>query len=259
LSYGAARRFQKDRTHALLTATVTGAMPALTLSSAGVYADVPLAVYILLTTGALMQWRERGERGALLIALFGSACLPWVKREGIVYILALGAAALWLYRREPSTRWGVVLCVAASSFIAGAWSVFLRMQGTNNIDFLPLTFETARTNLNRLPEIALYFAKALSSYEWCVVWLLALLVLTARLFTRPIMPRDVLLVAPVLYLCAMAGSFLFSAFTPFSSHLASSGSRLIAQVTPLVVLWLGSQTAVPQLNRLNSKVSDASV
>lgn len=242
LTYGAARRLGVDAPRALLATAVVGSMPTLTLLAGQVIADIPFAVYALLTACALLEWIRHGERGSFLIALCGAACLPWTKREGLIFVLALGAAALLVAHRERRAWSGALACALTAAFVAGGWSVFLAAQGTGNTDFLPLTFDTLISNVNRLPEIALYFAKSLASYEWSFVWVLVALAATLHVLARRAVLGDMLLLAPLLYLGAMATGYLFSAFVPFESHLLSSGYRLVAQVTPLSVLWLASQT-----------------
>lgn len=259
LAYGAARRLRFHRTHALFITTLIGALPTITLLTAEVYADIPLAAYISLTTFALLEWVERGARGTLVLALIGAACLPWLKREGIIYVFALGISILFLGRHSRRASGGVLACLVTASIIGGGWSLYLHQSNADNTDFLPVTLDAVGANMNRLPTILVYFAQALSSYEWCFVWLFVLPPLVKRLFTPRVAPTDVFLLAPLLYLAIMATSYLFSAYTPLTEHLASSGYRLIAHVTPLVVLWLGVQVFAPQSSTERVMVRHASI
>lgn len=250
LTYGTARRLGVDAPRALLATCVLGSMPTLTLLAGQVIADVPYAVYALLTACALLEWVKDGERGSFLIAVCGAACLPWMKREGLIFVFALCAAALLVAHRERRARSGALACALAAALVAGGWTLFLAAQGTGNTDFMPLTLDTLISNLNRLPTVALYFVTSLASFEWSFVWVLVALIAVLQLCARRTVPGDLFLLAPLLYLGMMAASYLYSAFVPFENHLLSSGYRLVAQVTPLCLVWLASQTSIDTVSRI---------
>lgn len=238
VSYSAARRLGADTTRALLGTAILAAMPTLPLLAAEVYADIPLAVYALLTTITLLQWLARGARSALFIALLGAACLVWTKREGFIYLVVLAAVTLLLARTNRRAWQGAVALVGMGILVAGAWWIFLSAQNTANIDFLPLTVQTLTQSLGRVPVIVVYFAQSFISLEWSFVWVLAAFAAILQIPSWRLAPRDILLLAPLLYLAVMAGTYLVSGFVPFENHLNSSGYRLLAQMSPLLVLWL---------------------
>lgn len=244
LIYGGARRLGVDASRALLTTAVLGSIPTLTLLAGQAIADVPFAVYALLTALALLEWLAHGARGALFLALCGAACVTWTKREGLVFTLALAASTLLLAAQKRRAWSGALACALTAVLVAGAWGGFLAAQGTVNTDFLPITPLSLISNLNRIPAIALYFFRTLSSYEWSFVWILVVLVAIQQGLARRLVPGDFLLLAALLYVIVMGASYLFSAFVPFENHLLSSGYRLVAQVTPLVGLWLALQTRI---------------
>lgn len=241
LVYAAARTFDATQTRALLAAAVVGALAPIALLAAVNYADVPLAVYGLLTGTYLLVWIRRGSKSALAIALIGAACLAWTKREGFVLALSLSLATLTLWPRVSRARTGAFVCALASGLVAVSWTLWLAAQGTTNTDFLPLTLTSLMQNLYRVPTILFYFAQNLVSTHWTLIWISAFLLLLLRLVRRSDTAFDLYLVAAVLYLGAMSMTYLFSDYAPYTAHLASSGYRLIAHVTPLVVVWLALQ------------------
>jgi hypothetical protein len=76
------------------------------------------------------------------------------------------------------------------------------------------------------------------------VWVVVALACVWRLRAWHVAPGDILVLAPLLYIGFIAPTYIFSAFVPFQNHLASSGYRLVAQVTPPVILWLAGQSAL---------------
>lgn len=255
LVYVSARAFGATRTRALLAAAVVGALPTLALLAAENYADIPLAVYGIVTATYLLRWIERAERGALAVALVGAACLAWTKREGLVLALAISFSAFVLYPRVRRARVGSIACVLASSVVAVSWTLWLTVQGTTNPDHLPLTGDLVLQNLARIPTIASYFAGSIVSMQWGFVWLCAALIVLLRLARRAGATHDLYLVSASLYVLTMSLSYIFSDYAPYTAHLASSGYRLVAHVTPFIIIWLALQRA-PQPNITDPTTSD---
>lgn len=243
LVYAASRMFGATRSRALLASTVVGALPTVALLAAENYADIPLAVYGIVTVTYLLRWILRGERGALIVAIFGSACLAWTKREGLVLALAISFAAVALFPRVRRARVGTFACAVASSLISVSWTLWLSTQGTTNTDLSPITISTLQQNLDRIPPILFYFAATLVSPQWAFVWLCAALVLLLRLAWPADAAYDLYLASAFLYVAIMSSTYLFSDYAPYTAHLANSGYRLIAHVTPFIIIWLALQRA----------------
>jgi hypothetical protein len=235
------RRLGGDSTRAWLAAGAVAFMPGLALLSASVYADVPLAAYATMAMLALAEWCEHKSRGALWIAMGCCACLPWMKREGWVLVASMLLALILLAPRRAETWRAVVACGAGALLGAGGWDIFLARHDVSNPMLLPVTLETLYGNLERAPRIGFYFLREFINPQWSLVLPLAGIMIVTRLTltrTRILAPRALLLLAPLLYLGAMACGYFFSAYAPLSAHLANSGYRLVAQVTPPVVVWL---------------------
>lgn len=235
------RRLGGNDLRAWLAACAAGSLPGLTVLAASVYADVPLAAYATVAMLALVRWSERGERGALWIAMGCCACMPWLKREGWVIVASMLLALILLAPRRAETWRAVLGCGICALLGAGWWDIFLARYDVSNPTLLPVTAATLMANLERAPRIAQYFLREALNPQWSLVLPLAGIMVVTRLTltrTRVLAPRALLLLAPLLYIGAMACSYFFSAYTPLSAHLANSGYRLVAQVTPPVVVWL---------------------
>lgn len=248
--YYGVRRLARDDTRAWLALVAVTSMPTLTLMAGSGFADVPMAAYTTFAGVALVEWLERGERGALIVAMLCGACLPWLKNEGWILLGALLAAMLLCAPFHARTWRGILACGLAAILVAGTWYVFAALRASPSPTLLPMNFETLRANVGRVPSIALYFARELASPQFSFVFPLAALVFVARFWTRQrapfLSPHALLLLAPLLYVLVMSGTYIFSAFTPYRAHLANSAYRLILQVVPLVVIWIAVQMSLPQ-------------
>ncbi len=241
--YGVSR-LTGNRLRAWLATLVVGSLPGITLLAATMFADVPLAGFALVGTLALVEYLERENKGALGIALVSLGFLPWLKREGWILLGAVLVSMVLLAPRDGRTWRAFGSVLVGALFGAGSWYVFVAAHNVSNSDFLPLTWQTFSTNLDRVPTIAGYFAGELLNAQWSFVTVLGLLAVFVYIrahvtnLARVLAPRAIFFLAPLLYLGAMASVYLFSAYLPLSAHLASSGYRLIAQVVPLLVVWL---------------------
>lgn len=236
------RRLGGNDTRAWLAACAAGSLPGLTLLSASGYADVPLAAYATVAMLALVMWSERGERGALWIAVACCACVPWMNREGWIVVACMLCAFVVLAPRRAGTWRAAAACGAGALLGAGWWEIFVARAGATNPMLLPVTWETLWTNLERAPRIAWYFLREAFQPQWSLALPLAASVFVTRLIfsarASVWSPRALLLLAPLAYIAVMACGYFFSAYLPLSAHLANSGYRLIAQVTPPLVIWL---------------------
>jgi hypothetical protein len=253
ISYGYLLRNGLSTQRALLAAAVIGTMPALALLAAEVYADVPLALYALIAACYLYEWSERGKRGALYVGAMGAGFLPWTKREGWILLAAILFALLvvsFAARNRDRMRrafFGALAGGLAPAVIAAPWYVFTLREGVSSTDFLPLTLATLGANLDRIPTIARVILGDLLNPEWSFVIPLALAVLLILIWRgRERAPLVFFLLAALLYIVAISFLFVWSAFTPFVSHVLSAGYRLIAQVLPLAVIALGITIARDQ-------------
>jgi len=209
-------------------------------------ADVPLACYA--TAGAIQiaRWLERpdGRRAVLAGAFLGAAVL--VKMEGILWLLAIGAAIVWalMVRRRPwpFPSWRGLLLGAALL----AACLIIAVAARRSIPYSPywdLYAGAFRASwlvsvLDRPVRMAPYVLGQVSdrgAWGWC--WL----PVAAGLFLRRRFPPG----ADVLFLRAAAASMLGGylvvfILTPFHLywHLTTAFSRLILQVYPLVLLVL---------------------
>ena len=87
------------------------------------YADLWLALTLGLTTLAWVRWIIEGERGQLALAACLALCLPAIKLEGAVWLLAFGAVVVLdvLPRRWRWRTLGALAVVAVAAVAAGAF------------------------------------------------------------------------------------------------------------------------------------------
>ncbi|MCW5850214.1 MAG: hypothetical protein KIT87_09030 [Anaerolineae bacterium] len=212
-------------------------------SAASGYADFPLAVVYLGAVVYLADYALTHEPGSLRLAA-ALACLPWIKQEGLLLalcFLALAAAVLAAAEEES------LFCSCRLSWpLPLFWTSFLAWQESRPQDFLPLPLATLVGHLDRLGPIVVAVVDELTSLEqWGVVWLaFPVAALLARSAARsPFSCSDWLSLPIILY----GSTYLFSAWVPYSLHIASSLPRLLSHVAPLAVLLLG--LAMPAQDR----------
>ncbi|HSJ56912.1 MAG TPA: hypothetical protein VLC95_07010 [Anaerolineae bacterium] len=254
--YAAVRRRGASGTFALAVAAVVASMPQLALLAGIVFADLPLAALMAVAAVYLLEWIDDGSPAALTIAALAAGLLPWTKREGLLLLAALATATLvatwWVHAGDRGARlrraWHAIgACLLAAALLAGPWWLFIGRQGVmaDSSDFLPLTLDTLRANVARLPFVLSEVGKNLLRIDWSFVWPLALLVAvwpwrpTLSLARRTRRRLSAMLpITAGLYLGVMTAGYLFSSFVPFQAHFASTFYRLAAHVVPLVVLWV---------------------
>ena len=219
-------------------------------SAASGYADFPLAVVYLGAVVYLADYALTQEPGSLRLAAALALCLPWIKQEGVVLavcFLALAGVLLWQRRQGR----GNLLLVPAVLALPLCWAGFLAWQGApRSQDFLPFTLATLDAHLDRLGTIVGAVVDDLKSQEqWGLLWPalpVAALLLALRRDRPPFLLLGLTIALPMtLY----AATYLFSAWVPYSLHIASSLPRLLSHVAPLAVLLLGLampvQTSAP--------------
>jgi len=205
------------------------------------YADFPLAILYLAAVGYLLaSLKPENTESAVPICATCLACLPWIKNEGVILCLvAAGAAALlMLVGRLPRRYW---IALVPGLAVAICWRVFLRsVQVASTVDFVTINKDSLFGNLNRLPGIyRLILAEVLDVQNWGIFWLpaaLAVLFLVYRWRYLTERLLALLIVAPLLlYSCV----YIFSAWTRYLDHVASSMPRLLMQLVPVTLLGIG--------------------
>ena len=240
LSYAAVRRDGR-RVLALAAGAAIASLAPIALGAGLVYADVPLAAYVLGAATLFRVWRNGAPRGALLVAALCAGLMPWTKREGWVLLLALCAAAALLGRSDRRAWRGTGALIAGALALAGPWALFVALRGLPDVVYLPFVPATLVGNIARVPVVARLALSALTDLPWSGLWLLApLCALAARRRAR----RDALLPATaLLYLLLVGASYVWSDYVPYQQHVVSSIGRLAVQVAPMAVVWIAGMTA----------------
>ncbi|HKP54979.1 MAG TPA: glycosyltransferase family 39 protein [Chloroflexia bacterium] len=248
--YAAVRARGGEQTLALLAATVVATMSLLAGLAGIVFAEMPLTLFTVITVVYLLKWLEGGPRGTLLVASLGAGLMLWTKKEGALLLATLCVAALATNLRRRRAWLGVGWMGLGAALIAGPWLAFTVLNGTVNSAFLPVTLDTFRANIGRVPTIAQLELNSLLNGWWSYIWPLAGIVALAALFAgkRPGLHADKLIpLAALLYIPLAGLAYVFSDFVPYEQHVLSSIDRLLVPLSPLLVLWLAFQVGTPLL------------
>lgn len=238
IGYALMLRLDATPRWALAIAGMLATMPALAGLAGSVLADQPLAVYALIACGYCMVWLKGGTPGTLAIGAFAGGLMAWTKREGLILLAALTLATLAVGRFDRRALRGAAALAVGGVVVAGPWLATVWLLEVPHSAFVPMSVSTFAAGLDRLPFALWRMAISLCKPGWSYIWPLAAVlgVLSMRDRRRP---EDVLLVTAACYLAAMAGSYIFSNYTPYQRHAVASVDRLIAHVAPLGLLWLG--------------------
>lgn len=243
--YAAVRRRGGDRNYALAVMVAVTSVPWMSLLAGLTFVDISMAALITLAVVYLIEWLDSGSISVLIIAALCAGLMPWAKREGWVLLMSLCLAAI-VWRGRSRRAWiGVGSNIGASLLIAGPWWLFVSIAGYVRSEFLPVTLATLQANFDRLTTIRQLTLEALGGSDWSYLWQMGLIFGVLDLLVqvrtiRSIIRRtdNILPLTAVIFLGAMAASYLFSGYTPFEAHILSSWYRLAVQVLPLIVVWL---------------------
>jgi len=247
--YAAVRRRGVEPRVALAATTALATAPFLVGLSAMVFADVPMALLMLIGTVYFVEWVEGGPPGTLLIAAVATGLMPWTKREGLALLGALVAAVVVAGWRSRRSWIGGAALAGAAALLSGPWWMVVATNRVEFLDFAPVGPTAFWSNLSRLPTIARLELTSLASPDWNFLWLLAAIFALAhwRMLVRPSRaPSKSALVLPltiVFYICGTSFGYVFSTYAPYQQHVLTSFYRLAVQVLPLAVLWIASGDA----------------
>ena len=241
-----ASRLTGRRWLGLLAAVLLFFVPCLTNTPGGVqvgYVDVPMSVLYFAGIGLLLLHMENGEPAAWRCAALSIALLPWAKKDGTVLwaVAALCAVAvLWRQRRS----WSGLLWLLPGVLVMAGWKLFGIL-----VELAP-TQEIATVSVTRfiqsLPRLGWILSRLVRELvdlsHWSILWPLLLL----AFFSLALRVREwrslILFWAIVVPIAAYTGSFLFSDWPDWSSHMDASIGRLLLHVTPLA--WLAIALAM---------------
>ena len=203
LCYSTVRRWGGSQLLAAAASAVMATMTNVVLTAAVVFADVPLAVFAVVAATCLTRWLDDGPPATLAAGAVAAGLLPWIKHEGW---LLLGALCL------------TMLLVSRGERLSGSTRRAWLGAGASILAALLLA------NLHRLPVIAAYQLRNLSSPDWNFVWPLAL-VLAILLWWRRSrsagdqrrLPIGLLPLTALAYLLLTSLAYVFSDFVPSSS------------------------------------------
>lgn len=209
------------------------------------YADLPLGLLYLIAVGYLILYQSSGKSHHFLVYVAALALLPWLKREGVVLwgVAAFSGGVVLLRKKAPAGQWANLL---PGLGIIIAWQLHLFFAGAApSHDFAPASAASGLSvELRRVMPIAeAVMGELLRKEHWSVLWMMVALALAYQLVRRRDLKLALLSLALGLPLFFYSGTYLFSTWPDYLSHMHASLPRLVLQVTP--VAWLLVASALP--------------
>lgn len=221
--------------------------PLLVLSAASQYADVPLALYLLLTAVALLLYEQSdgAQPGLLILAGLTAGLSAWTKNEGILFSACVVVS--WVGMRMKGARtnavelaWFVGGCIPVAAVVA----LFKLTLAPPNDLLAGLHWQTLADRLfdiSRYGAIAVWLFRAVLFYAGiaALLWLVSARGLQENVFRRTavVVPAGAL----VLLACGYIAAYLVSPHE-VSWHVRTSAPRLLLQLWPAVVLTVFAAT-----------------
>ncbi|MDQ6674737.1 MAG: hypothetical protein M3069_29035 [Chloroflexota bacterium] len=217
-------------------------------STTTAWADYLIALLYLMAGGYLVQAVARATPELFRLVTVLSVALVWTKQEGAFLWLSL-ALATALFARGHRVR-GTTLVVLPALVMLAGWRLFIQALGVPpSFDFLPVTVSTFLGHLDRVPELVGWTAnKMTDGGAWGLLWagLVLAVLLPDRRQVRQQLTLGLLVLTP---LVPDMLSFVFSAWTPYTSHVENAMPRLMEQLAPLGVLAVASAAPCPPVPR----------
>lgn len=233
-------RLSGRRWRGFLSAALLFLVPTAVMRVSAGEADFPLGVFYLASVIYLLDYWKSGEAEPVYLMGGLGAVMPWVKQEGaILWLCLVGLAVLRaVTQRRWRTLWPILLPGALLLFF---WTAFLRVVNAMSTPvYLAVTFDNLRSNLSRVPVIAQYLLREMTSWRtWSLLWPGMLLALPPLLDRRKRTLTAVALAAIISPVSLYSAIYLFSAWNPFTLHIEASLSRLLLQISLVVLLLVG--------------------
>ncbi len=254
--YVGGARLTGQRWRGFLSAGLLFLIPSVLMRVSSGEADFPLGVFYLAAVVYLLEYWRTGETEVLPLVAGLSAILPWVKLEGTILWLCLVLLAGVKAAKQKDWR-AFLLIVLPGAALLGGWYVFLKMvQASATKVYLPVTLGNLWANLGRGPVIAQSVVREMMNWRsWSLLWLAPLLALPLLKDKRCREPISALLGAVILPVVLYSSIYLFTAWNPFTLHIQASLSRLLTQLSPVVLLLL--VMSIPGISRPGNNAAQA--
>jgi hypothetical protein len=201
-----------------------------------------LAVLYLAAVIYVVDYWTVMDRAALRLVGLMAALMVWTKQEGIVLAACVLLLASLKALRSPKRE--LVFLILPIILVYSSWRLYLRLvQALPEGDFMPFSLTTLIENRDRIGvTISAMLVEMRIWDRWGGLWIGLIIILGLVAISRR--PHQLVIVAAIaLPLMVYSNVFVFSRWSPVSAHIDTSLSRLLLQVTPVVVLLIG--TAMP--------------
>jgi hypothetical protein len=222
-------------------------------SASSAYADFPLAVFYLASVVYILEYLRTEPAAALRIAGFLIAAMCWTKQEGKL-LCAVLIVFIILRAIQKRSRWREWLRLSVTALpalaIILAWQLFLIGSGIQGARvFLPVNLNTLSSNLWRLSSIAGQVIEEMTNWQrWRLLWLLVFVMPFWFLAKRKYGQAITFLFTVILPVFVYASIYIFSAWDSFLTHLTSSFSRLLMQISLVAVMLVCVEVKDSQKN-----------
>lgn len=206
-------------------------------------ADIPLGAFIIGSVYWLHSYLRTRQAADWRVGFGLAAFIPAVKFEGLVVIACLVLVLLGMMWRwhdaRPYLRRVFISVIIAAGFTALMWYGITLSVGAPAGDF-SLSHPRPGEFVSALVGLPLML---LSPYGFHAIWYVFV---AAIIWRRPRIDATTLFwLLPLLYAGAMLAAYLFSNWIDLTHHMRTSYYRLLLQMTPLVMVWLGWTLADP--------------
>jgi hypothetical protein len=244
----------RDRRQGTLGALLLLSTPAFIALGTWLYADIPLAFYIL-ATAVLYSWNEqlgKDHAGLLSLAGFMAGLAAWTKNEGLFFVLAAVLAGLIVgipHHQWKTTAGRMIIFAAGALPILALVAYFKLVQAPANDLVAGQSWADTTSRLadwSRYRQVTLAWGEALLQFGPYMIWVLLAYFVLLGPAPRPWKQNGLDFCLCLLVLQA-AGYFFAFITTPHDLqwHLETALNRLLVQLWPLVVFSFFLAVATP--------------
>jgi hypothetical protein len=235
--YGLARRLCFSPAQAAIFTLVYAITPAFIHDAGGAisgYADLPFAVFMLVSIGYGYFSLHAKVPGFISLAMFGCAAAVITKNEGMAFFLSL-LVSMMLFMRF---RWKVLVIFLAPAFLAASWLISAHYLPPDPIFYQHLGLDSFIAGLPKLPEIFKHLgSEFLTLKHWGLLWPLFGLFLPLQI-PRLREPSTFLVLVPAIQLLFYLGVYILFPERDVHTMMRFNDMRLLMHVFPSLLLWL---------------------
>jgi hypothetical protein len=199
-------------------------------------ADLPISMMLLVA----MTWLNRyldGEKFVGLLMALGFGWLVLTKNEGILLVLSILVGLCGIAIVQPSNRKRLLRAIVWIVCMSGLWWIsWYAVVVSQSMGNLVSDFSLSSLTIARIPEaIELLIPILFNPFLTASIWIFVIGCFLTRHFKFPI-----IWIPLFVYLILISSTYVFSIRpSGLYAHIVQSYFRLLLQVTPLAIVYLG--------------------